>query len=716
MTLTARSAPEQRGFLSVNSEGVILHVELPTELPLADANVIAMFRAVGLPEGWLNPIFEQEAESLDETFVWKGNTWRISARSCFESEQWVGIDIDVCQIVESSKSVEDCLFAQMREAALVIESGRLVQCSESARAFFEDPNAPSLDGLIFERSNDSKWFRHELERVLCGRDAHPVTCRVGRIPRTMNVRMERLSSAKVLVLLDDFSSQQRIREMEFVSQLGRIGLGQTNLEQLLREVVDGVLAMLRVDMAVLTLKERGRLWPVIWRGVLLDSMNFLEIEGNEALSRMVDQAQVVEMTTSWTGDEDKAQIAVPLIAQGEVIGCLHLHAMPNIVGDFERLDLQLLSHDFLREIGTCVGFAIHHARASDEVSQQRVRLETLIAQMPFGVILFNQRGEILLANEALRTVLEIPARSLNTDVRQYVVRTCQGEVLPRTDWPFFRATREGVSILEEHLILDFGNRQKHVEVSVVPVPGVDNITASFLGTIKDVTARSRQDLFRDEFLSIASHELRNPLTPLMGFLQMLKMQVEKGQRLDPKLVTRSEEQVQRLSRLLDDLMDMTRIEAGNLILNRESVDAVVLVRGVIEVWKARPRGNRVRMRYDVPSVVVPLDMSRMEQVLNNLIDNALKYSEGKVDVVVSVENSAVCFSVCDSGPGIEPHDLERIFERYYRAEAGLKHSRSMGLGLYISRQLVEQHQGTIEITSVVGQGTKATVRLPLTTH
>lgn len=716
MILTA-ALPEQRGFLSVDANGVIVLAELPPEIPLVESNVFAMFRAFGLSDSWLNPIFDKETESLDETFVWQDGTWRLSARSRFEAHQWVGIDIDVCRIPDSAKSLEQTLLAHMREAVLVIEKGEITQISESAREYFCNPSAPKVDELIFEREQDKTWFLTEIDHVLCGYDAVPANLRLGPMARATHVKMEMMAGTAVLVLLDDFSVHQRIREMEFVSQLGRIGLGQTNLEQLLREVVDGVLARLRVDTAVLTLKERGRLWPVIWRGVLLDSMNFLEIEGNTALSRLIQTAEVVELTTSWTEtDGDKQQIAVPLIALGEVIGCLHLHAMPAVMGDSERIDLELLSGNFYREIGTCVGFAIHHARASDEVRQQQVRLETLIAQMPFGVILFNQRGEIVLANDTLRSVLEIPAKSLNTDVRPYTVRTFHGDVLPRADWPFFRATREGISILEEHLILDFGTRQKHVEVSVVPVPGVDSITANFLGTVKDVTARRRQDLFRDEFLSIASHELRNPLTPLMGFLQMLKMQVEKGQRLDPKLVTRSEEQVQRLARLLDDLMDMTRIDAGRIILNREVVDAVVLVRGVIEVWKARPRGNRVRMRYEIPSVLVQLDMSRMEQVLNNLIDNALKYSEGKVDVVVSVENSELCLSVWDSGPGIAPQDIERIFERYYRAEAGLKHSRSMGLGLYITRQLVEQHQGSIEIISTLGHGTKATVRLPLTTH
>ncbi|MDC3952280.1 ATP-binding protein [Polyangium jinanense] len=221
---------------------------------------------------------------------------------------------------------------------------------------------------------------------------------------------------------------------------------------------------------------------------------------------------------------------------------------------------------------------------------------------------------------------------------------------------------------------------------------------------------------RDEFFMIASHELRTPLTPLQLQLEGLERTLKRAGLLNDQLtgrVERCSRQIFRLTRLVESLLDVTRITAGQLAIEPETVDLCALARDVTERFasESNETGTKIELR-SCSSLVGRWDPLRIDQVLSNLLENAVKYGGGRpIEVVITDDGDAARISVTDHGMGIAPEACARIFERFERA-VSLKHYGGLGLGLFIAKQIVEAHGGKIAAKSQPGEGSTFTVTLP----
>jgi signal transduction histidine kinase len=225
---------------------------------------------------------------------------------------------------------------------------------------------------------------------------------------------------------------------------------------------------------------------------------------------------------------------------------------------------------------------------------------------------------------------------------------------------------------------------------------------------------------RDEFVSVASHELKTPLTTLSGYAQLILRRFSREGEVDSERVLTAlhsiSAQADRLSRLLGHLLDISRFDEGKLRLERQPTDVVALVEQAVTL--ARTWSERHPVMLAAPAVLeATIDPLRLEQVLTNLLDNAVKYSPngGAVEVVVSSRKGAATISVRDHGLGIPPEKRNNIFDRFYQAHAAGGHG-GLGLGLYISRQIVELHGGSIRAEFPRGGGTRFVVTMPLRAH
>jgi signal transduction histidine kinase len=222
---------------------------------------------------------------------------------------------------------------------------------------------------------------------------------------------------------------------------------------------------------------------------------------------------------------------------------------------------------------------------------------------------------------------------------------------------------------------------------------------------------------RDEFLSIASHELKTPLTALQLQLQLMA-RIANKEPVDTNRLTimslRGLEASKQLGRLLDELLDLTRIRAGKLDLEKKELDLKAIVSdGVAAVSEqTRLKGSHITLKAE-HSVVGNWDPARINQIISNLLSNAIKYGEGKpIEVMVTADSERAKFIVKDHGMGI-PHEMQtKIFERFERAVSAKKIT-GLGLGLYIVRQIVEAHGGSIRVESKPGLGSMFVVELPL---
>ena len=236
---------------------------------------------------------------------------------------------------------------------------------------------------------------------------------------------------------------------------------------------------------------------------------------------------------------------------------------------------------------------------------------------------------------------------------------------------------------------------------------------------EQVDARRKvEDLSRlkDEFLSIASHELRTPVTSIKGYTQLAKMLIKEGdlgtseEYLDIAL-----DQIDRMSRLILELLDVSRIETGRLEIRREPIPWSQFVREVVQRHHTAVSDRRFHVSIPDDHKIVTGDRDRLEQVLGNLLENAVKYSPDGSDVTVAVDDrgDALVTAVCDRGIGIPADELGQVFERFHRGrQVSSTNYGGLGLGLYITKQIIERHGGAIWVESREGQGTTFFFSLP----
>jgi signal transduction histidine kinase len=172
--------------------------------------------------------------------------------------------------------------------------------------------------------------------------------------------------------------------------------------------------------------------------------------------------------------------------------------------------------------------------------------------------------------------------------------------------------------------------------------------------------------------------------------------------------------VRRLGRLVDTILDLSRLERGQIDIRERPTDVVALLRTLLDFWRIRAEERPVLLKYEAPSIIANIDAGRLDQVMTNLVENSIKYGEGQIDVAIETDTKVLVLTVRDQGPGISREEREKVFERMYRSEKGLQNSNSLGLGLYISKQIVEGHGGTIR---VLDEKTSCfEVRLPMVSH
>jgi signal transduction histidine kinase len=252
------------------------------------------------------------------------------------------------------------------------------------------------------------------------------------------------------------------------------------------------------------------------------------------------------------------------------------------------------------------------------------------------------------------------------------------------------------------------------DCQLTPERGSSGAIVRWLGTFTDVEDLRQAIAARDEFLSIASHELRTPLTALQLRLQNLRrgLSTATHQMIEQKLDS-AIEQSRRLDVLIESLLDVSRVATGHLALELEPFDLGDAVRSVVE--RAAEAAARAQCRLEVRAhvgVIGNWDRLRVEQMVTNLLSNAFKYAAAKpVEIDVEAERDRARLKVTDHGIGMADADLNRIFERFERLAQTRNHG-GLGMGLYITRQIVHGHGGTISVTSKPGAGSTFVVELP----
>jgi signal transduction histidine kinase len=233
-------------------------------------------------------------------------------------------------------------------------------------------------------------------------------------------------------------------------------------------------------------------------------------------------------------------------------------------------------------------------------------------------------------------------------------------------------------------------------------------------SVRDITHFRTAEEIKSTFISIISHELRTPVTLIKGYASTLRRDDAKWDRTvvrDSLAVI--EEEADRLSKMIDDLLDASRLQAGGISLNLADVSLPALAQRVAERFTPQSKKHTIVTDFPAKFPVILGDETRLDQVLVNLVSNALKYApKGEIKISGSVQPEMVVVAVSDQGPGIDTRDLPHIFDRFYRSTDAAKQTKGAGLGLYLARAIVEAHGGRIWSEPKTDPGARICFSLP----
>ncbi len=374
-----------------------------------------------------------------------------------------------------------------------------------------------------------------------------------------------------------------------------------------------------------------------------------------------------------------------------------------------------------REVTERVRAEEAHEALLREVERRAAELDTILTSVADGLAVFNAAGELIrLSPSAARILgcrLEDGERSAPELAAALHLRTPEDQPFLPEQLPALRALRGQETHGAIMVAQRNDGRALWVQVSAAPIRGPDGSIAGAVVTFSDITAIHELEERREDILRAVSHDLRSPLTTVLGQAQLLHRRLEQAGR--PARDLESARAVvagaRRMNTMIQDLVDSARMESGQLRLSIEPLDMRGFLGDLMKRLSTVMDIGRVRAR--VPEGLPPVlaDTDRLERIMTNLLSNALKYSPAESEVTVTVrrEGDQLITAAIDRGPGIPAEDLPRLFQRYVRAAGSEARREGLGLGLYITRILVEAHRGHIWVESEPGRGSTFSFSLPL---
>jgi two-component system, OmpR family, phosphate regulon sensor histidine kinase PhoR len=385
---------------------------------------------------------------------------------------------------------------------------------------------------------------------------------------------------------------------------------------------------------------------------------------------------------------------VPLQIDGHVIGVLGVDNQQKLTPFTER-HVQIAT-----SLADFAVIAINNANFYSTAIRERNKLETILTNIQDGVIVIDKNGRVILVNQTAKSAFNFDQVNL--------VGLKATEIFNHPDL---------LKIIKPGQTGDFVRREIDLEdgrvfsAHLTPIPEVGLVI-----TLNDISSLKKIDRIKTEFVNTVSHDLRSPLTTILGYVELIDRvgQINDTQR---EFIHRIQGSVHNISDLVDDLLNLGQIEAG-FDSRKEMIQLDQIIRSSADEFAGRINEKTLKLIVDLPNQFPALfgNPIHIRQVVDNLLDNAIKYTpnSGIIKVLAKPEGNQAILQVIDSGIGIPAKDLPYIFDKFYRGANVNNNKNGTGLGLSIVKSIVENHQGRIWVDSVINQGTKFTVILPLT--
>lgn len=350
-------------------------------------------------------------------------------------------------------------------------------------------------------------------------------------------------------------------------------------------------------------------------------------------------------------------------------------------------------------------------RALNQAVEAQQNIAAIVSSVYEGMLVIDPAGTLLLANPAALGMLSLTAEEVVGQNLQQLFP--DSELAGR--WQQAVQKNNAGEPFDCHLGVTEGGRSRCCQVRMALLHAADGMVRGGVLTLRDVTVERELEKMKSEFVSTAAHELRTPLTSILGFAELLQDSKTFSLQERSEFAALIHDRAEKLSELIDELLDISRIEAGQVIsLVRQAVPIAPLVETSLNFFRYSSPRHQFKLRMPASPLIVYADPRRISQVLDNLLSNAVKYSPegGNITVQLDCATEHCIISVSDEGIGMSSEQIERIFDKFYRVDASTTAVQGVGLGMTIVRDLIESHGSEITVKSAPGQGTTISFTLP----
>lgn len=519
-------------------------------------------------------------------------------------------------------------------------------------------------------------------------------------------------------MLPDF----RVRQRDYLLDIARVLAEELNLDKLLEKVLNVSIELLAGQSGFIALKTESKGWHVrVWHGLPVQLVKYIEPyltqiteSGEEPGQLELTQINQVINELAHSGSFGLLNgVGIPLVARNQSIGVIYIFR--SYSGSFSSNDRKVLA-----SFANQAAIAVQNAQLYNQVNHERQRMSALLDTVADGIMILSPTLHIERYNPAFQRMLQIPEKDITNREHGELIHWMQPPVgITLEDavaggWPL---TPHAHLYVEGDLKIEISKIKLPVGITYAPLVSSENILLNIIATIRDITRFRQAEELKSTFISVISHELKTPVALIKGYVGTLRRD---DARWDRAIVEESlsviEDEADRLGKLIENMLDASRLQAGGLSIKRTDVFLPDLVNRLAKRHQTQSSFHEIIVDLPEDFPIILADEQRLDHVISNLISNAIKYSpKGEIRISGQIRPDVVIICVSDQGPGIAAEDIPHIFDRFYRAPDMARNSRGAGLGLFLTRSIVEAHGGQIWVDPESGKGARICFSLPRST-
>lgn len=510
----------------------------------------------------------------------------------------------------------------------------------------------------------------------------------------------------------------RVRQRDYLLEIGRAITQELDLDKLLARILNITVEMLAGQAGLISLRGEEGGWTIATsHGIPSTFINYLD----PLLKGIPDQEDPAKFELPQINNllKEVTRVASLGFLDGVGLPLVYRHKVVGMIFIFRKYSGRFSGNDraLLQSFADQAAIAVRNAQFYTQIRREKQRMDTLLDSAADGILILNPDTSVERCNPAFANLSGTAIAEIQGRKHAEIIRWTQVE----SGIPLDQALSQGWPLTPHATLYIEGDLERQdrqplpVGITYAPLISPEGYLINIVATIRDITHFREADELKSTFISVVSHELKTPVALIKGYVGTLRREDATWDRavIQDSLAV-IEDEADRLTELIENLLDATRLQSGTLSLNRTDIALEKTVERVVERFTVQSPKHQFLLDFPDDFPVILGDEDRLEQVLYNLFSNAVKYSPngGEIRIKAQVRIEQVILCVSDQGVGIAPGDIPYIFDRFYRAPEASKRTKGTGLGLFLSRAVIEAHGGRIWVDPMPDQGARICFSLP----